>query len=672
MNRFAPNISTAELILLRVAGEPIDVLEPVLNEKNIEIQYELLQQIIRKSVVLNALPFSSLVFYDSVLKFLETPVAQFRKKERQVARKLLQYLTRASVKNSPFYTLGQVGFTTLNSQILQYKTTQQVIYNDEIEQLIHESCISNSFYAFMLNPTLTLDEGQTLFTFFMDQAGHEAILELETNSFLLDLYQNRLLKNQKIVSPFRLADEYAPYDPVEQKEIMTYLHNLVDMGFLLVVKESLAADMFPIDAVNAENLKQLAIQIEEQFGLLPCKIESLIYIDQLFVVEKFELQKEQFQSALDQIRNLFFNANFYVEIEKNHDFFNSIYSQLIENQSITILEIYAQYCTQNVEFKSKMIILNCDFHDLFEVENRDEQTVLLQNKKTDLIGFEHNNPTSYTLFMNMMQTDKQQVFVLNAIGAGNSKFYGRFLNFFSEKPIIADVNDQFLVENVDSTLFTANNKVRYFPNRITTPANVRGEKGEILINDLLIKKENGELILWHKPTKKRVKILDLGLMHPKGRTPLFQLLQYFEEERISFSSIKTLIIKELEVELDLGVQFCPRVYLSENLVLQRKRWVIDCKLVSITELPKLLEKYNIPNKVFVVFNPRNDQSDDPNDYYKPQYIQFDSPLSLENWKVGTKKANLYILIEEAFPDSDNFPTINDECRAVELVKEIVI
>ena len=327
MNRFAPNISTNDLILLRVAGEPVNVLEYVLNEKNIKRQYELLQQIIRKSVVLEALPFSSLVFYDSVLKFLETPIYQFRKKERQVARKLLQYLTRASVKNSPFYTLGQVGFTTLDSQILKYKTTKQVTYNDEIEQLIHESCITNGFYSFMLNPTLTLDAAQTLFTFFIDQAGHEAILELETNTFLLDLYQNRLLKNQKNVSPFRLADDYAPYDPVEQKEIIAYLHNLVDMGFLLVVKERLAADMFPIDDINVENLMDLSNQIESQFGILPCKIESLIYVDQPFKVKNFYLQKELFQSALDQIRDLFFHANIYVKINENHDFFNKILLQ---------------------------------------------------------------------------------------------------------------------------------------------------------------------------------------------------------------------------------------------------------------------------------------------------------------------------------------------------------
>ena len=670
MNCFQEPIDITEITLFRVAAEPAATLNLLMNAQDIKHQYLLMQGLIKNSVILEALPFSSMVFYKEVLKFIQKPVAEFRKSERKIARKLIQYLIRAIYKNSPFHALGQIGISC-QTYDLTFKQQQLFTFNDHIEQALHEYFIQKGHFSVTLNPTLEFNEAQQNFTFFMDQSGQEAILELETNAFLLDLFQHATLSKKYFVPLSSLAHEYAPYDKNEQKDIIEYLFSLVDIGFLIVIKEQLANHIFKVTESNIEQFLDTQIEIETKLGALEIRPESYYYIDKAIHIQHSNIDNTLIDNNLTIVNKLLAMAKSYLyQSDLSHVFHHQL-SVLNEGEAMSFLSFYAWYCAQETTLREVTNYLNCTAEQLFSVTNFNDEHIFLELKNTKIDNFDQ---TAYTVFSSVahVESTNQNLQIINAVGLGYGKFFGRFLDFINEKVTFKPNIGTLLVENADSTLFTANNKTRLFRNRITTPANYKGENGEILISDLEIRKTDNELQLIYKPLNEKVEILDLGLMHPNGRTALYRLLQYFERPKVSFLAIQAMLIKSFEKKIVDGIVYCPRIYLNQNIVLKRQQWVIDISVIDLKTLPVIHGYYGIPNKVFVVFSPRKYQENgfQDTDDHKPMYIQFDSPICLEIWKFGIKKTISHLILEEALPDNESYPNINGEPRAVELVNEI--
>ncbi len=670
MNLFQESIDITEITLFRVGAEPVDRLNQLMSEPDILVQYSLLQQFIKESVILDALPFSSLVFYKEVLKFLEKPVGSFRKSERKIARKLIQYAIRATYKNSPFHTLGQIGFLSQHKPI-SIKNKQLFTFNDHIEQALHENFIQKGYIAVTLNPTIRYEKSTDIFTFFMDQSGQEALMELESNAFLKELFQHKILSQYKFIAPSAIAQEYAPYDKIEQKDIVEYLLSLVDIGFLIVVREHSAIDVFQIQDANYQALLHLQIDIETKIGTQVIRPEEYVYVDSILHIKKSNIDIDLHYSYLEKIASLISMATPFWYQTNSMGIFQDFIPNIPKNKGVPLLDFYAWYCEQETTLKEKSAFLNCNVEDLFQVINILDDKIFIELKSGITQPL---NPTAYSVFssISIEQNPKKQLHVVNAVGLGYGKFFGRFLHFINEKVTFQPNFEHLLVESADSTLFTANNKNRFFPNRITTPSNFKGEVGEILISDIELIRKDDNLSLVYTVTNQVIETLDLGLMHPNGRTALYRLLQYFERPRISFSNIQQLLQKNYEKSVISGLTYCPRIMLDMNIVLKRQQWIIDSRLIDLKTLPEIVGYYGIPNKVFVVFSPRKYQENgfEIHDFHKPMYIQFDAPICLELWKSGIQKTNSFIIIEESLPSNDSFPEINGENKAIELVNEI--
>jgi len=106
----------------------------------------------------------------------------------------------------------------------------------------------------------------------------------------------------------------------------------------------------------------------------------------------------------------------------------------------------------------------------------------------------------------------------------------------------------------------------------------------------------------------------------------------------------------------------PRI-MYQSLVLQRKKWVLKTAIFknilsegSLSDMYLsihfLLRKYEIPHEVFIKIAKQNLQ-DPLNDHYKPQYINFRSPIFIFLLQNMMKQAHSIIEITEMLPSSDD-------------------
>ncbi len=95
-------------ILVRRAGLAIATLDRLRSGQIADV-YAYLQQIASQQTIQDGLLLGSHSLLERLETFVEKDPTSFRKKERQTAQKLLEYVTRAAAKTSPLGAFGPVG-----------------------------------------------------------------------------------------------------------------------------------------------------------------------------------------------------------------------------------------------------------------------------------------------------------------------------------------------------------------------------------------------------------------------------------------------------------------------------------------------------------------------------------------------------------------------------------
>ena len=242
------------LILTRIAGLPfakmealrvkdlIEFLEDNNSEKDWEEVYEAalidirkkLQQYAGNSVLRNGLLLSSQSFLDRLERFAEKDPARFRKKERQTERSLLQYLTRASVKTSPFSSFTSLCLNDLNgnSCLNQKGFRSHVQLNNYLLAYLQDLLEKYpSFYQYLpLRWNSSCEVSNSSYTFLLNTRNLESVQHIEQDELLNWLYdffrKNPEIRLEKVITSLKEVTG-------EDKDNLTpYVLELIGLGLL--------------------------------------------------------------------------------------------------------------------------------------------------------------------------------------------------------------------------------------------------------------------------------------------------------------------------------------------------------------------------------------------------------------------------------------------------------
>ena len=357
------------------------------------------------------------------------------------------------------------------------------------------------------------------------------------------------------------------------------------------------------------------------------------------------------------------------------------------------------------ELKTGRVVFHnneCNFNRAFLNKLRAEFRGQLAKKKN----------VSYAAFIQFyINTDNNAKDVLcgvlnGGIMPGRGKMISRFLHLFDEKVTedlkkwnIANMpNAELFVENSDASFFNANLHPCLMPYEIEMPGgNNRSYENLINIFDIKIRPNtnNKELDLYYKDGKKVI-IYDLGFQNLMMRSHLYRLLCSFGNNygypHYTINGLfNGVFINHIEVEgFDVKITVGPRITYDNCIILQRKQWTIPAQIIADTikkilandasqvyiAIQKWRRNLSIPDEVFVRLYHNTQNSNNPSnqnnnqvinkDDYKPQYINFLSPLAIKLFiKLVGKIKNGNIVIEEMLPDSKQLFKIGDNKFATE-------
>lgn len=655
---------------------------------------------------------SSHSLFRQLQKLLDKEPKAFRKKERQTLKTLAKYFYRISTKTSPFshFTtldlLSNRNGTYLNNGVNQGQNIFQ--YNNFILAEMKNLLLTNiSFYEQLnlsINPSLIFINDH--FNFIRNIRNIETIQELECNEFL-DIVIN--ICKEKKVKYVEFVDELLEKVDSTREDIEAYLLGLIEIGFLewdwnfsglcFDWEEKLFDKVKTVNPFNNQKkwLECLEFMISSKKKLPHCSAE-----------ERGEIQ-QSLKVALDELglNNSIIELIFFEDVQKK----SSIVLQhkdikpLIESLN-HLLQNMKKYIVNDQEerikkcwkehFEKERTVPLITFYNCFYQESNNKNTILKINQKIEnfkdvLMEFQEEdeegniNFSTKNIFGDPLEdkltaqycglfqffNDKDSLnAVVTGLTSGYGKLYGRFLKLFNQE-ITQKIRkwnaeeNYGLVENVDASIFNANfhPPLIAFEIRSSNSQNNLRRKNQIPINQLEVKwDENLEQpILVHRGNKKRIQVLDFGIEHPENRSPMYQLLNGFSPSFSTYKPFLKLVNDTYKNENE--IKYLRRVTIDNHLILQRRSQIAPTTFFPKKEknetaskfffkIQKWKKKYSLPQYIFIkpVFQTGLSDLDQNRDFYKPQFIDLQSPIAIELLQKILNKSKGKIKIEEMLPN----------------------
>lgn len=287
--------------------------------------------------------------------------------------------------------------------------------------------------------------------------------------------------------------------------------------------------------------------------------------------------------------------------------------------------------------------------------------------------------------------------VINSTFSGYGKMLSRFLQILPPQ-VTDDVrkwnaalakNGELLIEDCDASHFNANIHPPLLPYEIRIPGgnNSLPLEKQLPVSDFDVSIDGkGDLKLNHTKSGRRSYIFDLGFEAHAGRSHLFKLLHNFSGIEYLNPGPVTRIVNSAQRAGNDGasvIQY-PRIIYENIIVIQRKSWLVPRALLPVRKpgesdamflasLNEWRQQHGIPCEVFVNVNPtRSNNQIDPQtkkilgrDEYKPQYINFNSPIMSTLLEKLMRKCPQSMKFEEMLPNSQQLIKINGEKFATE-------
>lgn len=298
------------------------------------------------------------------------------------------------------------------------------------------------------------------------------------------------------------------------------------------------------------------------------------------------------------------------------------------------------------------------------------------------------------------ENPENELVALNSLFSGYGKMFTRFLHLFPKRiteAIKKDIikgqpEDSIFVELQDSSYHNANLHPNLLPYEISIPGGHTSlpAKYQVLISDILVSidKKKKVLKLIHGPSGKVIYPFDLGFQSAAGRSKLYTLLNMFTYGNFNPPIIMVnLINNELFTRnKSKDVIILPRIIYENKICLHRKAWMIKTLTIPVRQATDSDSSYylnilkwklslSLPDVVFVriVIKAVQQNLQYPEmggDDYKPQYMNFNSPLLITLFEKLLSKAGEYVQIDEMLPYQDSLLKIEESRHVAELYVQI--
>ncbi len=292
-----------------------------------------------------------------------------------------------------------------------------------------------------------------------------------------------------------------------------------------------------------------------------------------------------------------------------------------------------------------------------------------------------NAALKHGAYIQLVERKKEEdaIMVLNSISSGYSKMFSRFLSHSDEALI--DTFKQWntsnkeegatFVEIEDESAFSANVHPLILPQIIRLKGDTTNTGNGLSLGDLKIRyhPKNKEIELFNPTNQQTYYCFDMAFQALVLRSEMFKFLSLFDIALIPIIDDILEKINKLCFVSEKSINIQPRVIYAKNIILQRKTWLIDK-----AELPERLEKetlseyfirlniwkerHEIPDEVFISIPGKVELSN--KDDYKPQYINFNSPLVVRLFDRTVKKLKTHLVLVEMLPASKQLLKSNEE------------
>lgn len=280
-------------------------------------------------------------------------------------------------------------------------------------------------------------------------------------------------------------------------------------------------------------------------------------------------------------------------------------------------------------------------------------------------------------YFQVVRDGEKPLIVINNVIHNIAQAISRFLySYDSEitRELKRNINNLYS-EGINVGLRDASmSNINIFPelvdNYIDSPNNqgIRINSKGINLNDLIIEEENDILKIKNK-SKKAINVLNFSLENIHNKSELFQLLNAISSENDFGLALLNQIINSSysKQEQSVALKMLPRIYFGEHIIIQRKTWILHSAILpnSIKDeweyfvaINQFVKENDIPEEVFVTISKR--EIEPKNDDYKPQYINFGSPVFVKLFKRLTSKAQEKITIVEMLPNSNDIQGIEEK------------
>ncbi|RFS26884.1 hypothetical protein DVR12_03620 [Chitinophaga silvatica] len=512
---------------------------------------------------------------------------------------------------------------------------------------------------------------------FMDSylALHEAAgLNKEERNLMSDFLANAKLDVDKLNS---IKKEKVDEDTVKFKHTKNTL--------LLIKKESFIYEdcKFSLPTQIDETFVKNTIEVANQLNNI-CAIWDYSY-ERRESIKKFYLENFSDKKSIDIL-------TFYEKYQ--------IHQKQDKKKENLLEKLYEQYITYSDALKNSISEHHLNSDHSIDISS---EFLLDAYKRTTEKDILPESKSSISCFIQPIisydPTIASKALISSGIVHGYGKFMSRFLHLFEQEAITdilrdwntAHAGEDIYLENTDASYFTANVHPTLLNYEIQVPGghNILEADKQISVTGLSVKydKDLDELILFHTILNKRVYVHDLGFQAHLGRSPLFRLLDLFSTKPPSpiyiihdtVNGFYDKRFKEQNVNYSEHIILHPRISIDNKIIIQRKTWKIKLQALPIlTGLSTDWEIYqtiiqwkyknNLPDEVFVRINKiqagSNDEIDlkiiQKRDDYKPQYINFKSPILVMVLTKLLTRVSDELIVEEMLPSSEHLVKVNEE------------
>jgi hypothetical protein len=305
-------------------------------------------------------------------------------------------------------------------------------------------------------------------------------------------------------------------------------------------------------------------------------IEKLVFsLHELLEKINFIQGKERLQIA--HFFNKFYDDNAIVPLLDFYENYYKIGKQIKETE-IPAIQAEAELLKNWAKAVGEIVLEKYEMDTVLELEISDFDKINEQSniQPKPLKGL------SLGCFAQMYSEENELKAVLNGVMLGYGKMTGRFLKLTAQaftddlrKFNAALGKETLMADNVDASFFNANIHPPLLAYEISMPKsqNQLPENRQLKVNDLVIRKMNNEIVLWHLKLEKKVQVFDLGIQTPKGRSPLYQLLMNFSPNVPDLQYLKEAIEAGIP-QNGKNNKIFPRV-IFKNWVIFRKSWTFQ-------------------------------------------------------------------------------------------------